>query len=186
MELEAKNDTLLNYLNNYIKNNFNIEPINNKLTISRNIQDKFKLRKNNISLLFIIFIILLYFEGILCESNITLKINKPGLHNLFYKGGVQNASHECYGGQEHIPIQIIINNVRYEIIPEQYNFTNEQNTIFLFFDEMKTDFKCLFYGCSGIDEIDVSNLDTSNVNNLDLMFSGCSYLTSINFGNFDT
>ena len=37
-----------------------------------------------------------------------------------------------------------------------------------------------------ITEIDFSNFDTSEVNGMTEMFSGCTSLTSINFENFNT
>ena len=43
----------------------------------------------------------------------------------------------------------------------------------------------MFYGCSDIKEIDLSNFNTSNVKNMDFMFYDCSSLTSLNLSNFD-
>ena len=44
----------------------------------------------------------------------------------------------------------------------------------------------MFRECSDITEIDLSNFDTSNVENMQLMFYGCSSLTSLNLSNFNT
>ena len=44
----------------------------------------------------------------------------------------------------------------------------------------------MFYGCSGLTSLDVSNFDTSNVTNMGLMFGGCSNLTTLDLSNFNT
>ena len=44
----------------------------------------------------------------------------------------------------------------------------------------------MFFQCSDITEIDLSNFNTSKVNNMIGMFNGCSSLTSLNLSNFDT
>ena len=44
----------------------------------------------------------------------------------------------------------------------------------------------MFYGCSSLISIDLSNFNTSNVNNMESMFYGCSSLISLNLSNFDT
>ena len=44
----------------------------------------------------------------------------------------------------------------------------------------------MFFQCSDITEIDLSNFNTSKVNNMIGMFNGCSSLTSLNLSYFDT
>jgi surface protein len=44
----------------------------------------------------------------------------------------------------------------------------------------------MFYNCSGLVELDLTPLDTSNVTNMSAMFSRCSALTSLDLTNFDT
>ena len=44
----------------------------------------------------------------------------------------------------------------------------------------------MFYDCSNITEIDLSNFDTSKVEKMDYMFHGCSSLTSLDLTNFET
>ena len=44
----------------------------------------------------------------------------------------------------------------------------------------------MFYKCSNITEIDLSNFNTSQVILMNSMFSYCSSLTSLNFSNFNT
>ena len=49
-----------------------------------------------------------------------------------------------------------------------------------------TNMTSMFYGCSGLTELDVTNFDTSNVTNMNFMFYGCSGLTELDVTNFDT
>ena len=48
------------------------------------------------------------------------------------------------------------------------------------------DMKDMFYGCSSLISLDLSNFDTSNVKNMNNMFYGCSSLLSLNLSNFNT
>ena len=49
-----------------------------------------------------------------------------------------------------------------------------------------TDMSYMFYQCSNVPEIDVSNFDTSKVANMSYMFYKCSNLLEIDVSNFDT
>ena len=49
-----------------------------------------------------------------------------------------------------------------------------------------TDMNYMFFGCSSLTSLDLSNFDTSNVTDMSGMFSYCSSLTSLNLSNFDT
>ena len=44
----------------------------------------------------------------------------------------------------------------------------------------------MFYGCSSLTKIDLSNFNTNNVTNMGCMFYGCSSLTNIDLSNFNT
>ena len=44
----------------------------------------------------------------------------------------------------------------------------------------------MFYGCSGLTLLDLSNFDTSKVTTMSGMFNSCSNLTSLDLSNFDT
>lgn len=44
----------------------------------------------------------------------------------------------------------------------------------------------MFYGCSGLTSLDLTNFNTSNATDMTNMFSGCSGLTSLDVSNFDT
>ena len=49
-----------------------------------------------------------------------------------------------------------------------------------------TDMKNMFYGCSGLTELNVSNFNTSAVTNMQGMFFNCYRLTELNVSNFNT
>ena len=49
-----------------------------------------------------------------------------------------------------------------------------------------TNMSNMFFGCSSLKSINLSNLDTNNVKDMSGMFSGCSSLTSLNLSNFNT
>ena len=137
-------------------------------------------------LFYLLFCILLNINGILCESYIILKINKAGRYKILYNGGVENIENPCHIVPNHTPTKMTINENEIDTSTREYDFNEAYNTVKLYYEDSKEDFKCLFYGCSDIDEIDASHLITSNVNNMEYMFYGCSSLTSLVIFNFNT
>ena len=122
-------------------------------------------KKKNIVLfkkerLFILMIVLflLNINGISCQSHIIVKFNKAGRYKILYNGGVEDTGHWCYTVPNHTPIRMTINGDEVDTSLREYDFTQQENTIKLYYEDSKDDFKCLFYGCSDIDEIDASNL----------------------------
>lgn len=53
-------------------------------------------------------------------------------------------------------------------------------------DSGVTNMKNMFYYCTKLTTLDVSNLDTSNVTRMDSMFHDCNSLTSLDLSNFNT
>ena len=49
-----------------------------------------------------------------------------------------------------------------------------------------TDMSHMFYKCSSLTSLNLSNFNTNKVNNMSYMFSNCSSLTSLNLSNFNT
>ena len=49
-----------------------------------------------------------------------------------------------------------------------------------------TDMGCMFYKCSSLTNINLSNFNTNNVTNMEYMFERCKSLTNINLSNFNT
>ena len=69
-----------------------------------------------------------------------------------------------------------------------YNFSKltEIENINLLDTSSVTNMSSMFYSCSRLISLDVSNFDTSKVTNMGSMFCGCSTLTSLDLSNFDT
>ena len=44
----------------------------------------------------------------------------------------------------------------------------------------------MFYGCSSLKELNLSNFNTNNVTLMSDMFNGCSSLKELNLSNFNT
>ena len=49
-----------------------------------------------------------------------------------------------------------------------------------------TNTSAMFYNCSSLTTLDLSNFNTSKVTNMNSMFNGCTSLTSLDLSNFDT
>ncbi len=49
-----------------------------------------------------------------------------------------------------------------------------------------TDMASMFYGCTGLTSLNVSSFNTANVTRMGYMFSGCTGLTSLNLSSFNT
>ena len=49
-----------------------------------------------------------------------------------------------------------------------------------------TNMYSMFFGCSSLTDINLSNINTQKVTNMDRMFLNCSSLTNLNMSNFDT
>ena len=62
------------------------------------------------------------------------------------------------------------------------------NSIFFkkFYRNNITDMSYMFYECSSLKELNLSNFNTNNVTNMCHMFFGCSILKELNLSNFNT
>ena len=70
-----------------------------------------------------------------------------------------------------------------------YNFGRNSFTNLIFKDvdtSNVTDMQDMFSGCDGLTSLDLSNFDTSNVTDMSFMFQWCSSLTSLDLSSFDT
>ena len=112
------------------------------------------------------------------DNEITIKINQKGLNPFI---GVTKIS------KIH---KIIVNDINKTIENNnnnQVNLSEFNNTIKIIFKQSDlSDLFGLFLDCYTISEIDLSNFNTSNVQNMQEAFNGCKSLISINFANFDT
>ena len=66
------------------------------------------------------------------------------------------------------------------------NLKYDTNIIILKFSSSLSSCASMFQGCNQITEIDLTNFDSSQVQNMDYMFDGCTSLKTIKFGNFQT
>ena len=112
-------------------------------------------------------------------SNITLKIKGIGNKNIL--GTNTNNFNKNY-----YPNLIYINGKQNFTITNKYYFDKDDNYIDLIWNNTIDSCYFMFYKCSDIIEIDLSNFDSSNVSTMGYMFYGCSQLSSLNLSNFDT
>ena len=62
-----------------------------------------------------------------------------------------------------------------------YLFSKEgEYTFIIIFTIILKDIRSMFYNCSRLTSLNLSNFNTNNVNNMSYMFSFCSSLTSLN------
>ena len=113
-------------------------------------------------------------------SMITLKIIGTGNKNIF------GSDEKYYFKPENYPDKIIINEKDEDKVNLTYNFNQENNNIVLIWDNEISDCKWMFYRCSDIVDINLSNFNASKVKNMGGMFQNCKKLTSIILSNFDT
>ena len=84
------------------------------------------------------------------------------------------------------PSQIIINNITQGYSSNKVSLNRNINEITIIWDNLNTSIMGMFYNLTNITRIDFSNFDTSNINNMSYMFSGCSSLISLDLSNFIT
>ena len=109
------------------------------------------------------------------DNEITIKINQNG-DQAFIGTQLVNQVNEVY-----------INNIRASKNYNKISLTESTNRIRIIFKSSTyTDLYGLFKDCSTISEIDFSNFNTANTENMQEMFNECTSLTSINFSNFNT
>ena len=84
------------------------------------------------------------------------------------------------------PSEVIINGVSKPSCKKSCEFVSGLNNVTIKFENQLESCLNMFSGMSNIIEIDLSNLDTSKVVNMESMFFECSNLKKINFGNINT
>ena len=110
--------------------------------------------------------------------NITLRIKGIGHKKIFSCDS--NFPINSY------PDKVYINGYQQDNVNYSYNLNQTNNFIELIWYNLISNCQNMFFQCSDITEIDLSNFNTSKVNNMIGMFNGCSSLTSLNLSNFDT
>ena len=111
--------------------------------------------------------------------NITLKIKGIGKRQIL-------TEYDYIFERDYYPDKVYINGIEQGNVNHSYNLNETNNFIGLKWDKLIISCNGMFYGCSDITEIDLSNFNTSNVYNMQSMFRDCSSLTSLNLSYFDT
>ena len=111
-------------------------------------------------------------------SSITLKIKGSGMQYVYDKEYCTTPPPD--------PDEIYINGINTNNIRKFYNFDEEENEVELIWKYDVNSTSHMFYGCTSITEINLTNFNSSKVTDMESMFSCCSSLTSIDFTNFDT
>ena len=109
-------------------------------------------------------------------SKITLKINGLGNKKVF----------SVYFQSIYYPNTIYINGEKQLTINFSYYFNQTDNIVELIWNNSINSCYYMFYQCSDIVEIDLSNFNTSKVTNMDSMFRECIGLSLLNLSNIDT
>ena len=117
----------------------------------------------------------------LIESNLSIiKLKIKGIGNKTVFSNTSNFVSAYY------PDEVLINGLNETTISPSYNLNQEDNNIELIWNIEIDNTKYIFYQCSDIIEIDLSNFNTSKLRDMDYMFSDCSSLISLNLSNFNT
>jgi len=106
--------------------------------------------------------------------NIIIKIKGIGNKKVFSRSF----------SSENYPDEVYINGYNQSRVSYSYNLNQTDNIIELKWNNLITECGYMFHSCSGINEIDFTNFNTSNVIHMNRMFEGCSSLTSLIFSNF--
>ena len=122
-----------------------------------------------------------------------LTSNKPLLFVLNYstiKLKIIGKGHKHILGSNFLisnyPNEVYINEIKAKSVTYIYDFNQTDNSVELVWNYYISNCHNMFYYCTNITEIDLSNFETSRVTNMWSMFEGCSLLTSLNLSHFDT
>ena len=102
-------------------------------------------------------------------SNITLKIIGSG--EQIFLGNMESPPDKVY----------INNNIELNPVSNKYNFEENENFVKLIWNDKISNCNSLFYGCSNVVFIDLTNFDFSLSISANCMFWGCSSLKEIIF-----
>ena len=96
------------------------------------------------------------------DSQITLTIKGKGENIMF------NDNYQSFNSIK----EVHINNIKYDEIPNKYNFDQEYNSVELILDDNIDNTENMFKDCTSITEINLSAFDSSKVTSMDNMFEG--------------
>ena len=162
--------------------------INLKQSFKSKLYSKYKIN-NNIFIIFYFFI--LCFSNLLSKKNFRLRqinsMNEIILTIPLNEGTNVNILYDYFNS---LPNKVFINGSEYTPSDGQDFRTiyldSGENSITLCYENVPNSLKNMFKDLSGITKIDLSNFDTSNVEDMSFMFNNCHDLKEINFNNFNT
>ena len=148
---------------------------------------KYKIPKTYLKFIMLIklFIILSAFNEILSNNNINLIKSYIYSITLTIKGtGTLNFLSSSFSST-YYPNQIKVGGTNIDLNSISYSFSSSLSTVQLIWNNIVKDCYRMFYACTAIYNIDLTDFDTSQVTYMNSMFRDCTSLTSINFANFD-
>ena len=183
-----QNYYILNNKNEFINNNniiikdikeiINDNKVNNKIIKLLNIYDKMDKKEYNY----------IIGEIEIKEENIGKEIRIINSYENVYRENKWDQFEDEYKNEKELKEKCIIE-INDEIIPFSYYYKFKEKGIYKIKYKFNDNLKILcfmFFECSSIRNLNLSNFDTKNVTNMRGMFSGCSSITNLNLSNFDT
>ena len=168
-----------------ISNAFSLREIKSNSKIKRNVNIIFENKYMKLFILINLFYQILSIKKTnfleINFSNITLKLKGIGQHQIMGDLRENYAFLKAY-----YPNYIYINGEIQNIVNYSYYFNQTDNLVQLVWNDAINFTKYMFYDCTNIIEIDLSNFDSSKVTDMYYMFANCRSLTSINFSNIKT
>ena len=113
-------------------------------------------------------------------SKITLKIKGTSNKSIF---GNSEFSYILYNNIQNV---FKLNGIEQNLSNSKFDFDQIDNFVELIFYDNITNCEYMFYECSEITEINLSEFDTSQVTSMYYMFYGCSSLISLDLSNIKT
>ena len=108
------------------------------------------------------------------------------IHLVIQGSGQQTLLNDWYFRNIKQPSEVLVNGVKNDSCSKTCYLEGDRNNITLKFDTQIKSCLQMFYGLGNIIEIDLSNFDASKVITMGSMFSDCSNLEKIEFGNINT
>ena len=114
-------------------------------------------------------------RSLVSSYEITVKVNGIGNQTIL-------------GNDSPMPNRLYLNYNNESLLGEKtlYNLESNENIVTIVWDNPVTSCYGMFYGLTNIEEVDLSNFDSSGVTDISSMFQECTNLKYINFTNFDS
>ena len=126
-------------------------------------------------------------EIYISKDNINKDIQIINSYEEFNRNNNWTIDKEEYKNEKEIKECIIEINNEKILFSYKYNFKNEgKYKIKYSFHNLLTNCNYMFYGCKNLTNLDLSNFNTQNVEDMSNMFSYCSSLTNLDLSNFNT